>query len=156
MSLLPELDQTIKADREGHFVLLFFILIVIFLGVSNVMLMAVMERTKEYGVLLALGTTRLKIFGLILSESFWLTLLGTGAGVLVGVTLAELIEPYGIPMGSMSFSYGGVVLDHLYILNTFRGSVIFPLAVFGCGLIAAIPPALRACRLQPVEALRQR
>ena len=111
-------------------------------GVLNTMLMSVFERTREIGVLRALGWRRRRILGLIVREAIVLGLLGGLAGIAVAYGLAGLIMQ--IP------SYGEM-------LNPNWTPEIFARAMFvalSLGLLGGLYPAFRATRLQPVEALR--
>ncbi len=112
------------------------------LGVMNTMLMAVLERTREIGVLRALGWRRKSVLGLIMRESLLLGLLGGFLGVPVALMFAysmKLVEMYSD------------VLDPIWTPDIFIRAVL--VAVF-LGLVGGLYPALRATRLEPVEALR--
>jgi len=152
--LMPELAQTIEADRKGLYVFLFVIVAVVLLGVANTMMMSVMERTHELGVLTALGTGPLQMVLLVLAEVFWLGLLGVGAGVLVGMSCNIYFGAHGIPTGMEGFSYGGVTLNRLYSMNTLRGSLVFPLAILVSALVAALFPALKTALTPPARAMK--
>ncbi len=111
-------------------------------GVMNTMLMAVLERTREIGVLRALGWRQRAILGLILRESLVLGLLGglVGVGVAFGLAaLSRLIPDYG------------EALIYTWQVRTFTTTLIMALTL---GLIGGLYPAFRATRMQPVEALR--
>lgn len=111
-------------------------------GVLNAMLMAVLERTREIGVLRALGWRRRRILGMILTEALLLGLLGGLFGVVVAFGLA-----YGINKVPI---YSGM-LQAKWDLDVFTGA--FSIAVL-LGLLGGLYPAFRATRLRPVEALR--
>jgi ABC-type antimicrobial peptide transport system permease subunit len=111
-------------------------------GVLNTMLMSVFERTREIGVLRALGWQRRRILGMILREAIVLGLLGGLAGIVVAFGLSALIR--SIP------SYGEMV-------NPSWTPEIFARAIFvalSLGVLGGLYPAFRATRMQPVEALR--
>lgn len=112
------------------------------LGVMNTMLMAVLERTREIGVLRALGWRRKSVLGLIMRESLLLGLLGGFLGLPVAILLAysmKLIQIYAD------------ILDPIWTPDIFIRALL--VAVF-LGLVGGLYPALRATRLEPVEALR--
>nr|MDJ0842584.1 FtsX-like permease family protein [Acidobacteriota bacterium] len=152
--LTPELAKTIEADRGGLYIFLIILMGVVLLGVANTMMMSVMERTHELGVIQALGTTPKGIVGLVLSEIFWLGLLGVGAGTLLGVVTNLIAAQYGIPTGVGDFNYGGVKLAVMYPVNTFQSSVVFPLMILLSGMAAGLLPALKAAYTKPAEAMR--
>jgi ABC-type lipoprotein release transport system permease subunit len=111
-------------------------------GVLNTMLMSVFERTREIGVLRALGWSRRRILGLILREAVTLGMLGGAAGILIAFLLTALFE--AIPgMGGM--------LNPQWNAQIFIQAIAVALAL---GVVGGLYPAFRATRLQPIEALR--
>ncbi len=112
------------------------------LGVLNTMLMSILERTREIGVLRALGWSRRDILGLILREALLLGILGGFASVLIGIALAYLLTL--IPM------VGGVIKPE-WTLGVFLRALTIALLL---GIFGGLIPAYRATRMQPVEALR--
>jgi len=111
-------------------------------GVMNTMLMAVLERTREIGVLRALGWGRRRILGMILQEAVWLGILGGLSGILIAFGLGYLLGH--VPMM-------GDVMTLAWEIDIFARAIA--IAVF-LGVVGGLYPALRATRLQPVEALR--
>lgn len=152
--LSPTLERTIEMDRFGLYIFLFIILGVVLLGVTNTMMMAVLERTREFGVMLALGVNPGRLVTILLAEAGWLTGLGVVVGIGLGVFGNYLAAKYGIPMGPDPINYGGVIVDRMIAENTLTGNLIFPLIIFGSGLVAGVLPAFRAAKLSPAEALR--
>ena len=112
------------------------------LGVLNTMLMAVFERTREIGVLRALGWRRRAVMGMILREAVLLGLLGGLAGIAISFGLIELMK--------MSAALGSWV-DPVWAWDVFARAILLSLFL---GTIGGLYPAYRATRLQPVEALR--
>jgi ABC-type antimicrobial peptide transport system permease subunit len=112
------------------------------LGVMNTMLMAVLERTREIGVLRALGWRRRRILGMILQEAVLLGVLGGLTGILIAFGLGYLFSI--APMV-------GDLLTPIWEYDIFIRAIL--IAVF-LGVLGGIYPAIRATRLQPVEALR--
>jgi ABC-type antimicrobial peptide transport system permease subunit len=112
------------------------------LGVMNTMLMAVLERTREIGVLRALGWRRRRILGMILQEAVLLGILGGLTGILIAFGLGYLFST--APMV-------GDLLTPIWEYDIFIRAIM--IAVF-LGVLGGIYPAIRATRLQPVEALR--
>jgi len=111
-------------------------------GVLNTMLMSVFERTREIGVLRALGWARRRILGLILREALILGLLGGLAGILVAFGLVYLLK--NTPMI-------GVAIDAVWSPLIFIRAISVALLL---GLVGGLYPAYRATRLLPIEALR--
>ena len=150
--LLPDLDHSIKVDKAGQHIFLVIILLVVALGVTNTMMMAVFERTREFGLLAALGTTPSEITSTTLWEAAWVSLLGAVLGVALGALL-NINVPINMP--GEGFDFAGMTLDRIQPINNFRGNVLYPLIIFVSGVLAGILPALRAARLAPAQALRQ-
>jgi putative ABC transport system permease protein len=113
------------------------------IGVSNIMLIVVKERTREIGVRKALGATPWSIIGLIIQESVVLTALAGYAGVIAGVGFLELIG--GLFQGSDGFAPPQVDL---------QATLIAAVVLIVSGAVAGIIPARMAARVNPVEALR--
>ncbi|MBI5069175.1 MAG: ABC transporter permease [Deltaproteobacteria bacterium] len=108
------------------------------IGIMNIMLVSVTERTREIGVRMALGARRRRILGQFMVEATVLSALGGVGGVLLGGALAVTArEVYGIPASIPAWA------------------VVLSLAsASGCGLLFGIYPAARASKLDPVEAMR--
>ena len=111
-------------------------------GVLNTMLMAVFERTREIGVLRALGWRRRRVLGMILREALLLGLLGGVAGIVIAFALVYLIQM--TPMVGDMFAAS-------WSLEIFVRAITVAILL---GLVGGLYPAYRATRLQPVEALR--
>lgn len=152
--LLPTLAHTIDADRNGGYFFLIIILAVVLISVANTMLMSVMERTHELGVIQALGTSPPMVVIIVLAEIFFLALLGITPGVLVGIAINAWFGRHGIHLGIEDFSYGGVELGVIHTLNTWMGSLVFPLLVLAGAILAGLLPALKAARMSAVDAIR--
>jgi len=108
------------------------------IGIMNIMLVSVTERTREIGIRKAVGARRSHILTQFLIEAMVLSLIGGGIGILLGWGLAELVGPLIDIESSIDIQTVGVA-------TTFAATV---------GLLFGIYPAWRAARLQPVEALR--
>lgn len=152
--MLPQMKSSIDTKRRNQRLIDFVVFLIVGLGVFNAMAMAVFERTRELGVLGALGTRPRRILAMVMVESLWQGLLAFVAGV--GLASAIL---YGIGSVDLGAQMGGDVMGvrmpaHL-VLRLDPGS-LFGAAVtaFSTALLGALLPAVRAMRLKPVEALR--
>ena len=136
-------DAFEEFDLMGQAVLALSILASVIggIGVMNTMLMSVLERTREIGVLQAVGWSRWMILRLILAEAACLCLLSAPVGVLLGILGVEALSTIG-HMSWMSGAYG----PSLFLWAAGVG--------LGMGLVGAAYPAWRATRIPPVEALR--
>jgi ABC-type antimicrobial peptide transport system permease subunit len=111
-------------------------------GVLNTMLMSVFERTREIGVLRALGWRRRQVLGLILREALLLGILGGVAGILVAQLMVVLIMQIPSMVGLLSPQWSAVIIARAVAVALLLG------------LLGGLYPAYRATRLQPIEALR--
>jgi putative ABC transport system permease protein len=111
-------------------------------GMLNTMLMSVLERTREIGVLRSLGWQRRRVLGMILKESLVLGTVGGVCGIPIGLGLGGLIGMAGI--------WGGAI-GPLYTPRLFVQAVMVAMIA---GVVGGLYPAWRAANLQPVEALR--
>ena len=112
------------------------------LGMANTMVMSVFERTREIGVLRALGWRKWRVLWMIVRESIALSLLGSAAGIVVGVVLGELLNMLPMLQGFIRMSYS------VDLFAQALGTAVV------LGVVGGVYPAWRASRLQPVEALR--
>jgi ABC-type antimicrobial peptide transport system permease subunit len=135
---MPDMKTT-YAMMDG---ISFMAILVGSLGVMNTMLMAVLERTREIGVLRAVGWRRQRVLSMIVKESLLLGTLGGAMGVLVGIGFTGLLLADPIAGGMLKPIWSWQVLA--------RGMGIALLL----GLVGGLYPAYRATRLEPVEALR--
>ena len=125
-------------------------------GIINTMLMAVLERTRELGMLGAIGMSKSSIFRMIMLETLFLTLLGSVAGMALGGAIIAPSMESGIDLSFMmedqfeDFGYSSVVYPMLNV----RMFVEIVLLVIVAGILSAIYPAGKALKLKPLEAIR--
>ena len=127
------------------------IALIILLSISNTMTMSVMERIGEIGTAMALGVKRTGIMRLFLSEGILLGCIGGLFGLMISVSLANLISNIGIPMPpppGMARGYTGE------ILVTWNMTLEALMLAIGTTLVASVYPAWKASRMQIVDALR--
>ena len=124
--------------------------LLVILSTSNTMLMSVLERVREFGALLAIGTSRAQLARLLIFEALWLALFGVIAGSTIGLGLASLINALKIDMPPPPGAADPIQL----MLAVIPGDVIAICAFMTIILAAAaVPPMLRVFRLQIVDAL---
>lgn len=117
------------------------------IGVMNSILMTVLERTQEIGMMRAIGAAKRDIFHLIIKESVVLTIIGGGAGLVVAVFFAPLIE--GFVKGFMPYVPQGALIT----FNPHLAAACFIFVVV-LGVVAGLYPAGKAARISPIEAIR--
>ena len=124
---------------------------IIILGISNTMMMNVMERTGEIGTVMAMGTRRRQLISMFLSEGLLLGVFGALIGLMIGLGLAALISAIGIPMppppGMDRALIGQIRITPALAFES-------TLLAVATTLIASVYPAWKASRLTIVDALR--
>jgi putative ABC transport system permease protein len=153
----PETDLLVKTVDQYSYIIMFIIMFALAFGIVNTMLMAILERTREIGMMVALGANHIKIFLLIFLETIFLTLAGTPVGVFIGWATTAYFNKHGLDLAGMgremmsSFGFGTMIYPEF---PTEKLSGIL-LIVIGTALISCLFPAIKALKLQPVEALRR-
>ena len=146
--------QAMQADVKGMWVSFLIIMIIVAVGVLNTVLMAILERTRELGVLRALGTRPRQIFQLVVLETAFLAGMSIAAGAVISLACNYLISIYGIPMPT-AVDYGGMQFSRIRS-SIAPGTLWIPAAVtLGTAVGVSVFPGLRAARIAPVEALRR-
>ncbi len=145
--------RAMQADIKGNWYTILIFTIIIAVGVLNTILMILLERTREFGVLKALGTRPMQVFLLIVLETLCMAVLSIGIGTAAGIFGNWLLSVYGITY-SIPIEYGGYVFDKLTARITLRSIVMPAVIIFGTALLVSILPAIRAARIVPVRAMR--
>jgi len=152
----PVVAQWVQFDRTFLNVILVIVLMVVAGGIMNTILMGVMERTREFGIMLALGTKRRQVLGLVTLEAFFLGLIGSVIGLVLGAGLAMHFHAVGIDLAGFSQSFEAFYIGSVIYPRIFWGQTIVTIfVVLVISTVTAIYPAVRAAGLKPVEAIRQ-
>ncbi len=155
----PAIAQMMGMSDFTAYILLGIVFAVAAFGVVNTMMMSVYERTREMGVLRALGLRKGKLVWLVVFESFFLAGLAATIGLVIGGLLDWYIVVHGLDFsGSMpdGYSWEGVILDPVMKGVVRPAGVVAPvIAVFVVSILASLWPAWRATKLQPVTAIRE-
>ena len=152
--LVPGLKQSIEMDLISGMIFYGILIVVVAFSILNTFLMAIFERTREFGVLMALGTTPQRLTQLLLTESMTLTMIGLAGGILLGVLITGFFEIHGIDFAGSSellsqFGISSRIYPQLSWLSILSG----PAAVLLVTFVAALYPALKIRSLKPVEAM---
>lgn len=153
-ALNPGLVDSIAMDLSMGIIMYGVLIIVVAFSIFNTFLMVIFERTREFGVLMALGTTPGRLVRLVLSESALIASMGVISGVIGGTLLTVYFQTHGIDLTGQSdmltqYGMSGMIYPRLSLLSVSAG----PLTVLLITLIAALFPALKVSRLKPVAAI---
>jgi len=154
--LQPGVKQMIELDYSSGWFMYLVLVAVITFSILNTFLMSVLERTREFGIMLALGYKPYNIGKLVMLEAFLLTLFALTLGTLIGLSI------------NMYFYYNGLTFEGmeeiasmynmpstLYPQISFESILIGPFVIFISTLLSALYPAMKIRKLQPVEAMRK-
>lgn len=150
----PLLATMISTMQTSNQIMLTVFVIAMAFGIVNIMLMSVFERTQEFGVLMAVGMQKHKIFGLILLETLMLGVLGALLGILGSMLMIKIMQITGLPLGSMAEGLGAYGVDTVLYPKVTNGEYVMVLmTVFTASLFAALYPARQILKQRPVDAL---
>jgi ABC-type lipoprotein release transport system permease subunit len=162
LSVLPwkELEPLLLAmssmiDQMSYF-LLIVILVAMAFGIINTMMMAVLERTRELGMLMAVGMNKRKVFLMIMLETIFLSLTGTFFGILIGGLTIHFTGIYGINFsawaeGYEAWGYSALVYPKVYTDFYIKMTILVILTA----MISSVYPARKALRFNPAAAIRE-
>lgn len=152
--LMPGLRQAIRMDLVSGGIFYMILVMVVAFSILNTFLMAILERTHEFGVMMAVGTKPARLTRLVLTESAGMTLVGVAAGGVMGCLLTWYFQMHGIEIaGAEELSRQFGMPSRLYPRLTFLSASVGPAVVFVITFLSALYPALKIRRLKPVEAL---
>lgn len=146
--------EAMNADQQGHLIMLFVITLIVAIGVLNTVLMSVLERRREYGLLKALGTKPAQIFIIIIAEVNILAFFSILIGAVVGATANWFFSFQGITI-PQEISYGGVVFSKIFSQITAKSLYLPTIIVLVSAGLVSLFPALNAARVDPAKAMRQ-
>ncbi|MDY0001380.1 MAG: FtsX-like permease family protein [Polyangia bacterium] len=157
--IAPQMKEVAAMQNTFMGFLLLIIFVVSGTTVMNTMLMAVFERTREFGVMKSLGMRPLQVSGLIVMETLLLAVIAAIIGGAIGVALGHHLSVTGIDMSGLSdgFTAQGSFINPVWKAVLSRQEVLFPMLLLSLvSLVVSLYPAFRAARLKPVEAMRHR
>jgi putative ABC transport system permease protein len=153
--LSPEMGYLTEVMDLYMYIFIVIILFALLFGIINTMLMVVMERVKELGMLMAVGMNKLRVFNMIVLETVLLTLFGGVVGTLAGSGISKYFETHAIDMSLWAEGYSQLGYDSIiYTSIDVNLMISVIIMVLITGIIAAIYPAYRALKHNPAEALR--
>jgi putative ABC transport system permease protein len=153
--LSPEMSLLTDSMDQYMYIFILIILLALCFGIINTMLMAVLERVKEIGMLMAVGMNKRRIFSMIILESVLLTVSGGILGMLIGSVVTKFFEtrPINLAMFAEGLeSYG--FASQVYTSLQSETLVTIGILVILTGMLSAVWPARKALKLNPAEATR--
>lgn len=147
--------KAMQSDRQGDSIGRFVIILIVIMGVLNTVLMSVLERTREYGLLRAVGTKPIQIIGLVISEVAIIAFASVIIGAILGTIINLLLSIYGIQL-TEAFTFGGMKFDKMHAEINIRTYTIPFITVFFSALLVSLYPAIKAARVLPAKAMRTR
>jgi len=151
----PEMSLLTDSMDQYMYVFILIILLALCFGIINTMLMAVLDRVKEIGMLMAVGMNKRRIFSMIILESVLLTILGGILGIIIGSGITKIFEtrPINLAMlaeGMEGYGFASQVYTSLHADTILTISIL----VIITGVLSAVWPARKALKLNPAEATR--
>jgi ABC-type lipoprotein release transport system permease subunit len=153
--LSPEMSLLTDSMDQYMYIFILIILLALCFGIINTMLMAVLDRVKEIGMLMAVGMNKRRIFSMIILESVLLTTVGGILGILTGSAVTKIFEtrPVNLSMFSEGLEEYGFASLVYTSLNS-KTLVVISILVIATGVFSAVYPARKALKLNPAEATR--
>ena len=154
-----EVVSLVAIDKSFNYLFQVFLGMLVAAGILNTILMAVLERTREFGIMMAIGMSPYKLFKLVLTESFWIGVVGLIMGVIVSAPFYYYFSTTGLDLSSMMpegySAGGGVPMYTVMKIRLFPESVVaIFVIVFLLTLLAGLYPAYKAGKVPPVESIR--
>ena len=155
--LLPEVHQHIEMDKGSMYIILGILYLLICFGIFGTLLMMMVERRYEMGMLVAIGMKKRKLAGLFLTESILTVLMGSALGIVCSIPLVIYLKEYPIRIGGeMAEAYKQFNFEPVFPASTDPAIFLTQgLIVLGIGLALSMYPVITAFRLDPVKAMRK-
>lgn len=154
--IFPQMKEMLELNDVWMYIMLLIVFGLASLGVLNTMLMALFERIREFGLIMALGLRPLSVVCMVLLETLFLSLASTVIGAVMGIGLSLYLGAHGWNLSDISegFSMSGVTVSTIiYAHLTVEGVLASIICMILVSLLAAFYPAIKASRLEPVVAL---
>lgn len=154
--IMPELAYLTESMDFYMYIFILIILLALGFGIVNTMLMVVLERVKELGMLMAVGMNKIRLFSMILLETVFLCLSGGAAGIIIGSAASLYFKNQGLDLsglygeGLSAIGYDSVIFTVL----TPNMVISVVLLVILTGILASVYPAIKALKLNPADAIR--
>jgi putative ABC transport system permease protein len=155
LQLSPDAGALVSAMNQYTYIFTIIILLALCFGIVNTMLMVIIERMRELGMLMAIGMNRIRVFSMIMLETVFLSLTGGILGILSGWAASVYFMKKGIDLYFWKEAIGEIGFSSL-VYPVVETPVIFYTAVLViiAGIVSALYPALKAIRIKPAQAIR--
>ncbi len=156
-ALMPVLVQFIAMDDVSAWIFDFILLMLVAFGILNTIQMSVFERTREFGIMLSIGTRPSQVVAMVLAESAIISVMGVALGVLLGYASSWyfFVNPIDYSGYAQELAVWGLSTTIYPADATWLNATVTAGFTFLFAMIFSIFPARRASRLRPVEAIRQ-
>jgi ABC-type lipoprotein release transport system permease subunit len=153
-----ELAGLIAIDRAGNYLMQGLVGLLIAAGILNTLMMSVMERTREFGMMMAVGMAPSQVVAMVVAESFLIAMLGLLMGVALTTPWYLYMVRVGLDFSSQigdDYSTSGVLVDPVLKFRLFKESAVaIGVGVFSLTMLAGVFPAFKAGRVPPVDSIR--
>ncbi|HET9486418.1 MAG TPA: FtsX-like permease family protein, partial [Chryseosolibacter sp.] len=155
--LLPEVHQHIEMDKGSMYIIVGILYMLICFGIFGTLLMMMVERRYEMGMLVAIGMKKRKLAGLFLTESIFTVFIGSFLGLLCSIPIVIYLKEYPIRIGGeMAEAYKQFNFEPIFPASTDPSIFVRQgLIVLAIGLVLSMYPVITAFRLDPVKAMRK-
>ncbi|MCB9246861.1 MAG: ABC transporter permease [Flavobacteriales bacterium] len=154
MDLTPGMRLMIGMLDTYTYYIVGIIMLALLFSIINTMLMAVLERVREIGMLMAVGMNKMRVFSMIVLETIMLTMIGGPVGLILAWGSVNYFGKVGINVGGSAYADMGFAAT-VYTRLVPQTYLIITLMVIGMAILAAIYPARKALQLNPSEAIRK-
>ncbi|MDX1638648.1 MAG: FtsX-like permease family protein [Balneolaceae bacterium] len=154
--IAPELRYVYSMTDISLYIFMVIIIIALVFSIINTMLMAILERTRELGMLMAVGMNKIRLFLMVLFETVFLTMTGAPLGLLLGWISIELLGDSGINLSAFAEglnAYGMSTVIYPDLSGIYYVNITLMIAV--AALVSSLYPSWKTMKLKPVEAIRK-
>lgn len=152
----PMTAQWIEFDNVFIFIIVLIVLVIVAAGILNTLLMSIMERLREFGVMLSLGTKGVQVGLIVMIESLCLSVVGMALGILIGIAVTQYFHYAGIDLSRFTRAFGYFYIGSVvYPVLSFRHLALSTFVILFSSVIVSLYPAWRVLRLEPVEAMNR-